>query len=78
MSSVDYPITINTHDGALIDQAGNVESALSILYGDLSDHDGKARTIFAPPELVEALAYHASINADCFGIPIDVVFPSNQ
>jgi hypothetical protein len=68
-----FPIRIYDGSGEMIDCAGNVESAESILYGDLSQHDGTARTIYAPDADMARLAYLAGINADCFGIPVDNV-----
>lgn len=68
-----YPIKIQSSSGESIDEAGNVESAVSILYGDLSTHDGNARTIFAPAEYCQALRAAAAENADCWGIPLDIV-----
>ena len=56
-----------------IDTADNVETAVSILYGDMSEHDGQQRIIFASDELVSQMEYEARINADCWGIPVDVV-----
>ena len=72
-ASMNYPIAIFDHAGALIDRAGNVESAASVLYGDLSAHDGHARRIVAPREDCARLLAYASENADCYGIPLDIV-----
>lgn len=74
----EYPIAIFTEDSELIDRAGNVETAVSVLYGDLSDHDGRPRIIQVPIDSVfdkdaERLAYEADINADCWGIPVDTI-----
>jgi hypothetical protein len=69
-----YPIVIWTHDYELIDRAGNVESAVSVLYGCiLNRHDGKPRRIVAPASMVDRLRAEAEANADCWGIPIDIV-----
>lgn len=72
----EYPIAIYSQDGELIDRAGNVESAESVLYGDMSDHDGSPRTIYAPENDIQRLEYLAKINADCWNIPLDIVKPS--
>lgn len=69
----EYPITILASDGSVIDRAANVESTVSVLYGDLSYHEGSARTILCPAEYVSRLRYEARINADCWGIPLDMV-----
>lgn len=72
----EYPYLIIDADGQLIDAAGNVESAESVLYGDLSYHDGRARVVRVPMGDDDALArlrYAAEINADCFGLPLDRV-----
>ena len=78
MSGDLYPIAIYSSAGELIDRAGNVESAESILYGDLSAHDGHARVIFAPPQDVGRLESLARINADCWDIPVDSVHLSEH
>jgi len=66
-------ITIRDHEGNLIERTDNVEYAVADLYGDLNYHDGHARTVIAPPKWVGPLTYEAEIQADCFGIPIDIV-----
>jgi len=71
----EYPIRIIDADGDLLDACGNTESAASVLYGDLSYHDGRARTIYAPEQYVDQLKWEAEINADCWGIPLDRVVP---
>lgn len=74
----EYPILVYRGDGTLIDAAGNRESAESVLYGDLSDHDGQPRIVQVPQEmtdLIEYLQWAAETNADCFGIPEDVIQP---
>lgn len=76
MNERNYPISIYSSDGELIDRAGNVESAESVLYGDLSQHDGSARTIFAPDADIARLESLARINADCWDIPQDIVLPA--
>lgn len=73
----DYPIHIFDSTGAPIDRAANVGSAESVLYGFLAQHDGNARTIYAPPGDVARLKHLAAINADCWGIPLDVVKPAS-
>ena len=74
----EYPIRMEEYDGTLIDQAGNVESAVSVLYGDLSDHQGQARKIFAPSQYVGLLRTEANNNADCWNIPIDEVIEIDE
>lgn len=74
----EYPIRIYDAQGAMIDCAGNVESVESVLFGDLSVHDGEPRTIYAPDDLIPRLEHLAAINADCWGIPKDVVAPAAQ
>jgi len=69
----EYPILILDADGEVIDRAGNVESAVSVLYGDLSYHDGRARKVICPAEHVSRLRYESRINADCWGIPLDSI-----
>ena len=69
----EYPIRIIDADGELIDACDNMETAACILYGDLSYHDGQARTIYAPERFENALKHEAAINADCWGIPLDKV-----
>lgn len=71
--SAAYPIIILDADGALIDRTSNVESAESVLYGDLASHDGRPRLVTAPAEDVDQLRYLARINADCYGLPLDRV-----
>ena len=71
--SNEYPILIFTSAGIEIDRAGNVESAVSVLYGDMSTHDGQPRQIFAPPTEAKRLRKHAALNSDCYQLPIDAV-----
>lgn len=78
MSFKPYPFTILAADGKVIDRAANIESAVSVLYGDLSRHDGLPRTILCPADSVGRLEYHTDINADCFGIPLDIVKVDGQ
>lgn len=66
-------IAIYDHVGNEIDIAYNVESAISVLYGDLSSHDGHARRVVCPGAVARQLRYEAAINADCFGIPVDMI-----
>ena len=69
-----YPIVLWTNDYQFIDRAANVESAVSVLYGSILDrHDGKPRRIVAPESMVDRLRAEAEANADCWGIPIDIV-----
>lgn len=68
-----YPIRIETASGDWVDSAGNVETATSLLYGDLSEHDGEPRTIYAPAALCRVLESEARVNADCWDIPVDHV-----
>ena len=67
-----WPIVIYDRNG-LIDRARNVEGAVSVLYGDLSTHPGTPRRILCDPEHAAYLRWEAELNADCFGIPVDVV-----
>ncbi len=69
----EYPIMMFTNGGVEIDRAANIESAISVLYGDLSGHDDNARLVFAPAEFTGGLRHHAHLNADCFNIPVDHV-----
>jgi hypothetical protein len=73
-----YPITITEQDGTLIDRVANHETAVSVLYGDLSYHKGTPRTVTVPasPDWDARAAYLENdtfINADCWGIPLDQI-----
>lgn len=70
---MNWPIAIYSSNGELIDQCGNVDSAVSVLYGDLSTHDRSARRIVCPASMAKELEYNARINADCWSIPLDTV-----
>ena len=72
----DYPFEVYASDGTHIDSVGNVESLDSVLYGDLSSHDGHPRIIHVPHGMDDDAAriqYLIDINADCFGIPHDLI-----
>lgn len=72
----EYPIAIYEDMGVSwveLDRTSNIESAISVLYGDLSTHNGEARLIRCPAEYVERLQHEAELNADCYGIPVDIV-----
>lgn len=66
-------IIIKDWQGNEIDTAYNIESAVSVLYGDLSTHDGHARQVTCPASCYDQLQYEARINADCYGIPLDTI-----
>lgn len=74
-----YPFEIRDCDGGVIDYASNVETVTAILYGDLSTHDGTYRAVDCPDaESAERLRYEAKINADCYGIPVDVIRDTSE
>jgi hypothetical protein len=76
MDTITFPIVMFTEQGEHIDSALDAESAASVLYGDLTYHEGHPRIIQIPhdrDDLAEAMARHAAINADCWGIPLDTI-----
>ena len=85
--TIDYPIVITDADGEVIDAAGNVESAVSVAYGDLGD-GARPFTFHVPNpcpdtmhdayDVASRLRREAEINADCWGIPVDAVIITKE
>ena len=84
--TTDYPIVITDAKGERVDAAGNVESAVSVAYGDL---DGARPFTFHVPnpypdamhdayDVADRLRLEAEINADCWGIPVDAVIITKE
>lgn len=75
---MEYPIVITERDGTVIDRTATVDSAFSVLYGDLSTHSGASRRIVVPrgPDwdfVADVMQIEAELNADAFGIPTDII-----
>ena len=73
-----YMFTIFTETSEFVDACDDTDTLGSILYGDLSYHEGTPRIIQIPlgdegDEAAEQASYLARINADCFGIPLDTI-----
>jgi len=78
-------IYIYDQEGELIDWTEHsVDSALSVLYGDLSMHEGGPRTVILTGDLAESrpiinyMVRESEINSDCWGIPADNIVGSKD
>ena len=75
-----FPIVLTCDGESIMDMAGNVEAATSVLYGYIGEVEvlDDPRTIYVPngeewDDVAGALEWQAEINADCWDIPTDIV-----